>query len=118
MDVYAMIKDAINIAQKGDNIDLMRKLIDVQSELVDLQKRNLELGEENIALKAAAKIKDNIEYNQARTLAFQIENGNKVGPFCTSCFEKDGKLYSMRRWDGQKWHCPICKGMVYENGMY
>lgn len=118
MEVYAMIKDAISLAQKGDNLDLMKKLYDVQSELLDLQNRNLDLERENMELRAAAKIKEHIEYNSARTLIFQIDNGNKIGPYCTTCFEKDGKLYSLRKWQGEKWNCPVCSGTVYESGMY
>lgn len=117
MDIYAMIKDAISLAQKGDNLDLMRKLFDVQAELLDLQNRNLELERENMALREAEKIKEHIEYNPARTLIYQIDDGDKIGPYCTTCFEKEGKLYSMRLWDVGRWHCPVCDGIVPEEGM-
>ena len=117
MELYAVIKDAISMAQKADNIDLMKKLYDVQAELLDLQNRNLELEQENMALKVAAKIKEHIEYNPARTLIYQIDAGNKIGPYCTKCFEKEGKLFSMRRWDDGRWHCPNCQETVYSNGM-
>ena len=46
MGFYDAMKDAINLAQKADNIELYRQLLDLSAQALDLQEENRRLKEE------------------------------------------------------------------------
>ena len=62
MSFYEAFKDAINIAQKADNVDLYRQLLDLSAQALDLQAEVLRLKEENAELKKTNEIEADIEY--------------------------------------------------------
>ena len=43
MAIYDIVKDAIGVAQKADNIDIYKKLLDIGQKALDLQNENAEL---------------------------------------------------------------------------
>ena len=43
MAIYDIVKDAIGIAQKADNIDLYKKLLEIGQMALDLQNENAEM---------------------------------------------------------------------------
>lgn len=51
MGFYDAFKDAINLAQKADNIELYRKLLDLNAQALNLQEENMRLRQENAELK-------------------------------------------------------------------
>ena len=51
MSFYDAIKDAVNLAQKADNVELYRQLLDLSAQALDLQAEVARLREENIALR-------------------------------------------------------------------
>ena len=51
MGIYDAFKDALNVAQKADNVELYRKLLDLSAQALDLQAENARLKEENAELR-------------------------------------------------------------------
>ena len=43
MGIYDAFKDALNVAQKADNVELYRKLLDLSAQALDLQAENARL---------------------------------------------------------------------------
>ena len=43
MALYDFVRDAINVAQKADNIDLIKQLLEIGQMALDLQNENSEL---------------------------------------------------------------------------
>ena len=72
MGIYEGLKDAINIAQKADNIDLYRKLLDLSKEALDLQEENARLRQELSTLKDEEDIKDNFRGSSCNQKAWCI----------------------------------------------
>ena len=40
------------------------------------------------------------------------ENQNEVGPFCSICFENEGKLISLISYPSNMYKCEVCKSLV------
>jgi len=45
MAIYDILKDAVDIAQKVQNMELLKKLFDAQQQALELQRENTELKE-------------------------------------------------------------------------
>ena len=55
MSFYEAFRDAMNMAQKADNIELYRQLLDLGAQALDLQAEVARLREENAELKKWAE---------------------------------------------------------------
>ena len=65
MGLYDAMKDAINLAQKADNIELYRQLLDLSAQALELQAEVARLKEENAELRKLAE-KQNAELEKYR----------------------------------------------------
>ena len=90
MGVYEVLKDAVTLAQKADNVDLLRKLLDAQKELLDLQAENQKLRTENAKLRDDEDIGKQLEH--LGDAYWDTRNGQRVGPYCTVCWDVDRRL--------------------------
>lgn len=104
MAVLENLRESVSLAQKIDNIPLLRMLLDLQTEVQDLtqQVRELERGRDK--LKEALAFRGSLSFeNDAYWTADE-------GPFCSRCFDVDGKAVRMRSGVDPAWaHCPACK---------
>ena len=65
MGIYDAFKDALNVAQKADNVELYRKLLDLSAQALDLQAENARLKEENAELRKIRDLEQSIiRHNQ------------------------------------------------------
>ncbi|NBI08079.1 hypothetical protein [Senegalia massiliensis] len=93
MGVYDALKDAVNIAQKADNVELYRALLDVQKESLDLLEENKNLKEK------IKELKDNTEIS--KSLIFKNNSYYKKDdieykePYCSNCWDNNQKLIRM-----------------------
>ena len=60
MGLYDAMKDAINLAQKADNIELYRQLLDLSAQALELQAEVARLKEENAELKKRRNVADRV----------------------------------------------------------
>lgn len=90
MAIFDVLKTAAKVAQEAGKIELYDQIHEVSEKLLDQQKRLFELEEENKNLKEKLKIKGSLipEGN----FYWLIEDEKKDGPFCTKCWDSDGKL--------------------------
>ena len=113
MGAYDVIKDAVSLAQKVDNTDLMRKLLDLQQELLDIQEQNFRYKKQIEELQAIIEKTKRIEYTKERSSVYEIlEDGTKEGPYCTHCWETNKKTVSLLKSHGSHYECPHCKASV------
>ena len=106
MGVIETIKDAVKLAQKLGNVEIAQALIDTQQAALDLMGENQSLRGEVARLKEALELQGTVKYNGG---AYWSENGDRDGPFCTKCWEVDGKLVRMKHTEDQWFKCPNCK---------
>jgi hypothetical protein len=116
--VYEAVKDAISIAQKADNLDLMRQLLDLQKEIQDMQQENFELHKKIDELENYISREKKIKYNANRTACYIVDEGEmEGGPYCTHCWEADTKLISLHSLQSGYHLCPHCKITVLSSSL-
>ncbi len=119
MSVYDAFKDALDIAQKIDNVDLYRKLLDLSRDALDLQNEVYKLTEENRKLKA--ELEDKRESDELETdLELQPEGfyirksereAGKTIKYCAACWNNIRKLMPYTR-TGTLNQCSNCHNVM------
>ena len=94
MGFYDAFKDALNVAQKADNIELYRQLLDLSAQVLDLQAENARLKEENAELRKVKDLGQQIVRHKQPFIS--LSNDEQNIPYCAVCWAKDNKLYQMR----------------------
>ena len=109
MAIYDIVKDAIGIAQKADNIDLYKKLLEIGQMALDLQNENAELKKKIEELARSRQFeKDIIRYREPYyTLKGDGEEANIY--YCATCLGMENKKIQMITLDENKLICPACK---------
>lgn len=112
MGFYDAMKDAMNMAQKADNIELYRQLLDLSAQALDLQAEVARLREENAELKKVNDLEDDIEFYVD---AFVTRKSDlKPIKYCAACWVDKKKLVPLQdqHWDNYK--CPLCSAAVVD----
>lgn len=111
MGMYDVFKDAISMAQKADNIDLVKTILSLQQEMLKIQEENTELIEENKKLK---NVIEDIKKVEFKNNSYYFEN---EGPYCTKCYDDEKKKIRMLEEDNNMGViylvCPKCKTRVF-----
>jgi hypothetical protein len=90
MGWYEAIKDAISVARKADNIDVVQSLIDAQQQIVDMQKEMEVQREEVKRLKDNSDLAKKIERYNNTYVTFSDDD--KKIKYCSSCWDKEEKV--------------------------
>lgn len=112
MGLYDAMKDAVNLAQKADNIELYRQLLDLSAQALDLQSEVAKLREENAELKKQKDIEADIEYYVDAFVTKKSDT--KPIKYCAACWVDKRKLVPLQdiKWDN--YECPLCKARVVD----
>ena len=106
MSFYDAIKEAINLAQKADNIELYRQLLDLGAQALEMQNEIAQLKMENLELKKKDEISKDIIRHEDPYLTLQ---GKPVTErYCATCWGKDEKLIQVKRMCNGSFMCPLC----------
>ena len=99
MDIYSLIKDLMDEAEKNKNEQLVSKLIVIEKQVNELDKENQEL-------KKALDIQENRIWDD-NNMSFTLPENPKVH-YCSVCYGHNGKLIPM--WDLPKrgLACRVC----------
>jgi len=81
-----IVQKAIEFAKKVKDIELESKLLDLKGMINDLKGENLDLKEKIGELEKTSKLKSELVVKDE--YYYQGEDG----PFCTKCFDDEGKL--------------------------
>jgi predicted Zn-ribbon and HTH transcriptional regulator len=106
MSLYEMVKDAANLAQKADNIELVRKLLDVQNIAIEMQEKqlilNTKIEELNNEIKNLKEMKRIIFAEGEKYLIDPAFPDRPLCPVCTRKFGYEVPMYNRS-------HCSTCK---------
>ena len=111
MGWYEALKDAINVAQKADNVGLTRQLLDAQRELLDMQAENNALRAKISDLQAHQQTAQHMHYEQNVYWRRPPGQGIADGPFCPRCFDADQKVVRLMTGKGRRPTCQNCKSI-------
>lgn len=114
MGLYDVIKDALQIAQKADNIELYKTLLEVQKVALDMQEDIIKLKEKNKELQENLEISKMIQRHPITIVT--LENDEYETPYCSRCWDKDKHLVQVIINDNGTFDCPECdnKGLYSE----
>ena len=125
------LKAVRDVAQRMHDVELQRALADVildsaqlKADMATLREENTSLREEVGQLRRQADMRSKIEIRDGMYYLTEPIGGYPQGPFCTRCFDSDGKLITLmgpgwqpgidfgpgtfRAPDGRGFTCPEC----------
>ena len=103
MSFYDAFKDALNVAQKADNLELYRQLLDLSAQALDMQEEIDRIKKENQKLIAELKISRKIIRHQEGYITLS-DDEDRI-PYCSVCYGNMGKLVQVADRAGI---CKIC----------
>lgn len=112
MSFYDALKDAMNIAQKADNIELYRQLLDLSAQALDLQAEVARLREENAELKKNRELESDIEFYVDAFVTKKSDT--KPIKYCAACWVDKKKLVPLQDIQWDNYNCPLCKARVVD----
>ena len=112
MGFYDAFKDALNLAQKADNIELYRQLLDLSAQALDLQAENAKLKEENTELKKKKDVEGQIIRHRDPYITLKDENPQLF--YCSHCFDSEHVLVQLHcDYEEGSCYCPHCKTSAF-----
>src|SRR5688500_13565078 len=101
MGVIDTAKEAVQLVQKIDNIELYRKILELQSDALKMVDENSNLRDKVKELEGAFAIKDTLVFED--NSYFVVKESGKEGPYCSLCWDKDRKLVRKHKDDHNWW---------------
>lgn len=102
MDIMKAAKEAFQIAQKLDNIELQRTILELQSQALELQTENAQLRSQLADLRADTEFESRLHFKND---CYWLDDG--TGPFCSRCWDADRKKIRLHDY-GHIWLCKAC----------
>jgi len=112
MGWYEAIKDGISVAQKADNLPLVKNLMDAQQQIFDLISENERLKEKIRQLEKAEDISAKIERHEDAYITLADDPEKRI--YCSCCWDTKGVLVQGQKTSEGEYHCPSCGN----NGFY
>ena len=109
-EVSEKIKDADT---RGLIADLNLELADIKMQFAELQEEKLELQKQLRDARTSEDLRDKLEMKGGLYYLTEPVPGKQDGPYCTNCFENEGKLMPVRAMSSQfrfagTYICPAC----------
>lgn len=111
MGWYEALKDGISVAQKADNLQLVRDLLEAQQQIFDLVNENNQLKEEIKRLNEVGDIEENIERHKDAYIT--LKNDSEKLIYCSCCWDTKKVLIQGQIVNTGKYQCPSCKTTAY-----
>ena len=119
LDITKGFRDSVGKLEKAE-INL--RLTQLTQAILDAKEETLEIrdvlsckDEEIKELKAALKIKANLQYEAP--YYWLMDGESKDGPYCQSCQDKEQMLVRLQNHGKGDWRCKVCNNM-FEDGDY
>ena len=119
MGIYDVLKDAVSLAQKAGNTDLLKGLLDAQQQALDLlnalrekDEEVQQLKDEVSRLKSSMQIAGDVVEREGWYFLKGEDGSRKWPPVCSRCWEVDIRLihlHKIRRLNRDGLRCPECK---------
>jgi len=116
-DIAKFLKDTNLTLEKAEVkakiADLISALSDAKLEMANIRVGLLEKDEIIKRLQQTLELKEKLTYNAP--YYWNMEKGERVGPFCQVCYDKEYKLIRLQNGGGGSWSCLSCKNTFYED---
>ena len=109
MSLYDAAKDALKLAQKADNAELVQKILDVQSQALEMQEKQFELhktvDEQRHEIES---LKEKKKYAYEEGHSWCIDPSRPDLRLCPVCLNRDNFENPMQR-NGTEGYCGTCR---------
>ncbi len=105
MNVLEVGKEMVRLVQQVDNIELYRKILEYQSETLKVVEELTVLKGQLKALQEIIEVKENLSFRDNKY--WIKKEGLEMGPYCTHCWDREGKLVHLHQDSGdtRHWFC-------------
>jgi len=114
-EIATLIKESGFLLEKAENklkiAELLYALADANIKLAEIQQSMLEKDSVIKELKNQIEIKEKLNWDSP--FYWLEESGNKDGPFCQQCYDKDNKLIRLQMLEVGSWECKVCKNNFF-----
>lgn len=105
IEIAKFIKDSGNSLEKAIHESKLSEIICTLSELkIVLADKNNEINE----LKNQLKLRDTMKFENG-VMYRVLDDGNKEGPFCQACYQKDKVISNLHEYDEDGLQCRVCE---------
>jgi hypothetical protein len=115
MSILENAKDVAKAVHEINNLELYQRVLGLHSDIIELVEENNRLRHENTELRKHNEIKGRLRLvtNPGDVYFLYDQNGEQEdGPFCTVCWDIDGKLvrpFSYNDEGGRGYICEYCR---------
>ncbi|UOO38540.1 hypothetical protein IZU99_04630 [Oscillospiraceae bacterium CM] len=106
MGWYDVAKDAISIAQKIDNVELIQKIIELQTQMLDMQEENRILREQVQKNDSFLELESKLERHKEPY--YSIKHGDHTENICANCWNQYHFKSLFTRQGGINYICSKC----------
>ena len=107
MAIYDILKDAVDIAQKAQNAELLQKLFDAQQQALQLLEENFELKDALQKTQDIKALEDKIE-RIPDSFYITISDDEQKIKYCSACWDSTGKTIQIYKTSTGSYRCQIC----------
>ena len=106
MSFYDAFKDAVNMAQKADNIELYRQLLDLSAQALELQAEVARLKEENADLRKRRDVASKVIRHEEPCITLDGDEKNRY--YCSHCWDSQQLLIQLNCHANGTFECSHC----------
>lgn len=104
----AVFKTMKDIGKKIDLLKVQRELVGLEESLIKARDEINILLHENQSLREQLKLKEELALDDDSKVLWKIQNGLKLGPFCSTCYGVNQSLIPLHDRKHESWNCPKC----------
>jgi hypothetical protein len=110
MSILDNAKGIAEAVHQINNLELYQRVLALHSDIIGVVEENIKLRADIIDLKKKSVIKGKLRaVGQSEVVYYLHEaDGTKDGPFCTTCWDVDGKLVRVRDYGDHSYSCSYC----------
>ena len=106
-------KEIVDLILKGSVIEAQEKIMEIRETAVRMQEENLKLRQHINVLEGEIAFRGKVAWEQPY---YWVEDkGNRTGPYCQTCYDKEAKLIRLQGGENGTWQCKSCKNSFFDN---
>ena len=118
IEIAKVLKDSSDSFDKAEFklqlAELIGSLADAKMQIAEIQEALIESDKEKKELINELNLRENLIYEKPYYFK-KLNEGEKDGPFCQLCYDKNSKLIRLQDWGDGQWVCQSCKTSVYDD---
>ena len=107
-NIIAALKKLSEVNKALATIDLQELVVEMRKQFLEAKDCINSLKQENQELRSQLQMKNKLELDEDGNVFWKVHEGQKKGPYCSTCYGDEKKLISLSSSDPGLWRCPKC----------